>query len=417
MILPSIERHKLTERELNSYYFTRWTGGAGRAIIAADNTYKYVDIYNDDEVDFSYIKDQYVKIHDDATFTINKNFINRSSIDISGGATLLINKSFNNYGTINVLGTGKIIIHESFNNFGTLNMSDDAELIIYGDLNNYSIINFSSLSKIYFKEGRLVLFQEWQIYGSGLVYNNLNEISRLDDFIYKSIKKYVLLEGITDSILEQINLKKDGTFSIQDGYGKILYKEEIMKLGTFTESLISIIGYSVFQLYSVSINLDEYFSYTICKLNKKEYNVIFTELLEDDYSSGPNSGSVNQTTISVKFFDSPQFNINTYNGFTYLGIKKALEDQSYINLNETNITEDTNFYILYDIIEYTVNYVLNGFIGAALTSYTILSGLILQNIESEHFGGWYTDSLFTIKKENINVGEIGNYTLYAKYIN
>ena len=102
-------------------------------------------------------------------------------------------------------------------------------------------------------------------------------------------------------------------------------------------------------------------------------------------------------------------------GYKFIG----WEDENGVLCGETwNFLEDKVFTAKWEIIDYTINYVLNGGTNSASNPghYNVGQSITLEEATKEGytFEGWYADSGFTQKVTSID-HTTGNYTLYAKF--
>ncbi len=105
----------------------------------------------------------------------------------------------------------------------------------------------------------------------------------------------------------------------------------------------------------------------------------------------------------------------TRDGYTFKGWSTTRDGSNIVGTLE--LTEDTTVYAVWETIEYTITYNLDGGVEETNpTKYTIESNTITLSDATKTgytFDGWYDNS--DTKVETINKGSIGNITLTAKY--
>ncbi|MDO4198368.1 MAG: Ig-like domain-containing protein, partial [Erysipelotrichaceae bacterium] len=94
----------------------------------------------------------------------------------------------------------------------------------------------------------------------------------------------------------------------------------------------------------------------------------------------------------------------------------AVDDSVFTNTTDKDVT----LYAVYENIEYTITYVMNGGTNAASNpyKYTVESDTITLADPSKTgytFAGWYSDAEFNTQSNSIPKGSIGNKTFYAKW--
>ena len=108
------------------------------------------------------------------------------------------------------------------------------------------------------------------------------------------------------------------------------------------------------------------------------------------------------------------------NGYTFLGwtLSNDTSDKNYITIINEDDFGDKTLYAKYEITIYNISYELDGGTnGANVPIYTIEDLITLKDATKKGytFKGWYLESAFENKIDNIEKGSIGNKTLYAKF--
>ena len=156
------------------------------------------------------------------------------------------------------------------------------------------------------------------------------------------------------------------------------------------------------------------------KWTPNKYSIVFN-------GNGSTSGSMSK--ISNVSYNAPKtLTANTYKkkGYTFTGwnTKKDGTGDSYTNKAKvqglsTKSKGTATLYAQWKIIDYKINYNLNGGINAETNpaTYTVKDRVVLAKPTKEHylFSGWYSDKKYKKKVTTIAAGSTGNRTLYAKW--
>lgn len=107
------------------------------------------------------------------------------------------------------------------------------------------------------------------------------------------------------------------------------------------------------------------------------------------------------------------------NGYTFYAWYKEESFTNEWNFSSV-VTEDTTLYAKYNLVNYAINYNLDGGTNNSenITDYTIETETIILKTPTKDgftFGGWYTDSLFSNEITEIAKGTYGEINLYAKW--
>jgi len=432
MKLPRASHPIRSERENNLICFSKHMGGVSKAIKMSNDTYKYIDLYNSDEINS--IQEALIReltVYDDAVLEINVPFVSSGKIVIREFGNFITNDSYTNTGDITLGRNGKLTINSEFINIGTITLLSGSSLVIKGSLVNKGSLITEMGSSICFLEGDIILFENCMYSFNGLFLGEDGEsLSSLENRIFLSTKLYVYLEGsVTIELLQRLQCELDETSDTIEGFTKVVINSLPISVETSYEQIlegISIEGYELTEPYTqetLSLSNPNY-SFIAGRFSKKLFTVTVYELISSDFSSGPNNGNIVETSFPIKFFNEilpTDFTIKTYNGYTLNSIKEGNADSTSISsLYSSIIYSPTNYYIMYSLNTYTVTYILNGMSGASSASYTTLSGLVLQTPVSDsggYFDGWYLDSSFSNRKIAIYAGEFGDVILYGKHIN
>lgn len=139
-----------------------------------------------------------------------------------------------------------------------------------------------------------------------------------------------------------------------------------------------------------------------------------------------NNGTTNTITQSATFDNNLTIKDKTtfnYTGYNFIKWNTKADgtgiDYNFNNTLKYTIDNDLNLYAIYDTINYSITYELDGGTNAQNpTNYNIESETITLNSPIKtgyNFIGWFTENSFTNKIEIIEKGSINNLTLYAKW--
>lgn len=158
-------------------------------------------------------------------------------------------------------------------------------------------------------------------------------------------------------------------------------------------------------------------SYGNKKLYAKWQPIQYTITYNLDNGVNSTSNPYNYTIESSKI----ELSQPTRNGYDFLGWYTDSEKTIKNNIIEAGSSENKTFYAKWNIITYSLNYVLNG--GSIETanpsSYTVIDNVVFNSPtkEGQVFAGWFESSSFEGDLLNeLPCGSFGNKTLYAKWI-
>ena len=168
---------------------------------------------------------------------------------------------------------------------------------------------------------------------------------------------------------------------------------------------------------------DNLFANRITEIPKGSYSdiVIYAKWEEISYTVTFNTmgGSAvsSQTVKNNKPAEQPT--APTKNGYTFIA---WYTEEGYTNEWDfsTIVTENVTLYAKYNLVNYTINYYLDGGINnnENPTEYTIETNTIKLKEPTKEgfaFGGWYTEESYTNERTEISKGTYSNLNLYAKW--
>ena len=415
---PRATLPRRSDRDERAYYYTKATGGVDRAMRVSTEEYKYIDIYNDDDISRQQaLVDKVVCVYNSAKVSCDVGFSNGSSISIFDGATFSVSKSFVNHGVIKVLKSGTLSILSSFDNLGSITVESGGTLEIFGELTDHGSLVIEDGAVVRFVNGTLNLANAG-VRGPGYVLDSPHVFVNVSLFLELENASQEAITGAGCSVAES-------SLSAPEGYSLGLYKEISLPIGSSIDdyaSRISPIGFSLMEVIpSGTIAVDSPREIACARFSKKSIDVTVRELLVDDYASGPVSGKPVVTVVPVKYYDKfseALFPMPTRPGYSLRERRlEYLTSKPVASIYGFPVTHAESVYLLYSPIEYSVTYVLNGGSGAVKASYTTLAGLTLQAPTKPgcSFSGWYLDPGLSSRKDSIAPGEIGDVTLFAKF--
>jgi len=127
------------------------------------------------------------------------------------------------------------------------------------------------------------------------------------------------------------------------------------------------------------------------------------------YVQGEDFNLPNDPTRSGYSFDGWYFDDDLF--------EQPLTSTSWIDLE---ITSDVTLYAKWDIVTYTITYMLDGGTNNSTnpSSYTVVDAKTFEEPTKVGyiFDGWFSDQAFTTSKPSLVLGSTGNIILYAKWI-
>lgn len=401
MIAPRTSLPRRSDRDERAYYYTQAMGGIDRAFRVSTDEFKYVDLYNDDVISRqSSINDRVIVAYNGAKVSCRVGFSNGSVISIEDGASLSFEEDFTNLSDITVKATGKLSISKAFVNRGSVTVEPGGTLEILGALVDEGTLTIEAGADVEFIDG--------------------------SPGIMVSVRAFVELEDASIEDIARVGCSiAETVLSPKLGYSMALYGTVAVKRGDDLTGYVGQIGLDGFTLaetlQGASTSVLAPIDVACARFDKVRHVVTVTEVLAEDHSIGP-TGTPGETPISIKHgdaFTEADFATREYLGYSLTETRRgSLSGSPVLPFYGFAVTKDETAYAVYSLVEYSVTYVLNGGSGAAMATYTVISGLALQNpVKAGHsFAGWYLDADFTAKKSYIVPGEIGNKVLFAKFV-
>ena len=146
-----------------------------------------------------------------------------------------------------------------------------------------------------------------------------------------------------------------------------------------------------------------------------DYTITYVLNGGENASSNPSGYIVSEDTIVLA--DA------TKKGYNFIGwyTTNTFDEESKVEKIETGSTGDMTLYAKFVIIDYNINYELDGGTnGANPDTYTVLDEITLADASKDNyrFVGWYTTETFVEESRitNIEIGTIGEINIYAKFI-
>lgn len=179
-------------------------------------------------------------------------------------------------------------------------------------------------------------------------------------------------------------------------------------------------GYSFAGWYSDSTLKNAYTFNTIpaenitlyAKWNLETYKITYNLAGGTNNSQNPAAFTINSADITLK--DPIKDGYNFAGWHTDSGYNNAITKIAKGSYGNKEL------FAKWDIITYTVTYVMpNGAVNSNLENYTVetnLSDLVNASLKGHTFAGWYKDSEYKTRVYQIGGGEIGDITIYAKFI-
>ena len=141
-----------------------------------------------------------------------------------------------------------------------------------------------------------------------------------------------------------------------------------------------------------------------------DYDIIYNLDGGINSSSNPNTYTIND---EITLFDAHK------DGYTFIGWYKENTFDNKVTKIEIGTTDTVNLFAKFEVIDYTINYTLNG--GTNNTNnpltYTINDEITLLDPSKAGytFIGWFKESTFATKVTKISEGTTGDIDLFAKF--
>lgn len=416
MKLPQAGLDPISARDFTSYFFTRKTGGANKAIRSSTPEYLAVDVFQNESITSttSLESGRILSIYNGASLSCDLDgFINSGTMSILKTGTLSIPVSLVNQGDLIVENGGTLSIPGVVQNVGTITIKAGGTLSLIGSIVNQGSIILEPGAILAFEENTVVVSLE-QAADPSLAFPYGKVTYSLD--------LYAWLEDVFSSELEETGCSLGAKSQVADDYTLALYRHVTAKSRAEFDALlppIVLTGYT--RTATTDIKTPAVPWVTFGRFDKVMYQVSLSDVISDDHSIGPDKGVISSRIVQVPFLRTIQGQLATdFPGFTYSSnVVVSGSSMTETAYKARRVRSNESVLVTYDPIKYSVRYVLDGGSGASMAQYTTDQGLSLltPSVPSGwKFLGWYLDSnLTTSPISAIQKWTIGDVVLYAKY--